>query len=167
MRSTGEVLGMADTFGEAYYKAEEATQVKVPDHGTVLISVSDRDKDELLEVAQGFVDCGFAILATGGTYKMIVDAGLPAKKIKKLYEGRPNISDSLVNQEIDLIVNTPNGDKDSAKDDSYIRKSAIKGRIHYVTTMATAKAVVEAIKTIQTHGDMPVKSLQEFHKEIQ
>ena len=75
----------------------------------MLISVSDRDKDELLEVAQGFVDCGFAILATGGTYKMIVDAGLPAKKIKKLYEGRPNISDSLVNQEIDLIVNTPHG----------------------------------------------------------
>lgn len=165
MRSTGEVLGMAADFGEAFYKAQEATQTKIPTSGTVLISVSDRDKPEVVEVAKGFHECGFNIMATGRTWELITEAGIPASKIAKINEGRPNILDKLTNKKIDLVINTPIGKK-GAVDDSYIRKAAIKGRIPYFTTMAAAKATVAAIKTIQTEGVIGVKSLQAFHDEI-
>ena len=165
MRSTGEVLGMAADFGEAFYKAQEATQTKLPVSGTVLISVSDRDKPEVVEVAEGFHSCGFKIMATGRTYEMIVNAGIPAEKIAKINEGRPNILDKITNKKIDLIVNTPVGKK-GAVDDSYIRKAAIKGKVPYMTTMAAAKATVAAIKTVEEQGVIGVKSLQEFHSEI-
>lgn len=165
MRSTGEVLGLAETFGEAFYKAQEATKTKLPTSGCVLISVNDRDKAELLEVAKGFAECGFKIMATGGTYDMITANGLAAEKINKLYQGRPNILDAVANKQIDIIVNTPN-DKKGANDDSYIRKAAIKGKISYVTTMAAAKATIAGIKAIK-HNNVGVKSLQDFHKEIQ
>lgn len=164
MRSTGEVLGMAETFGEAYYKAQEATQTSLPLSGTVLISVNDRDKKDLVEVARMFNDCGFKIIATGGTYDMIVNAGIPATKIYKLQQGRPNVLDAITNNEVDLVINTPD-DKKGAMDDSYIRKGVIKARIPYVTTMAAARASAQGIKTMQdkTSG---VKSLQKFHEEI-
>ena len=165
MRSTGEVLGMSADFGEAFYKAQEATQTKLPTEGTVLISVNDRDKDEVEEVARGFSECGFSIVATGRTYEKIVNAGIPATKISKIDEGRPNVLDAITNKEIALIVNTPIGKK-GATDDSYIRKAAVKGKIPYMTTMAAAKATVEAIKAIKKHGVLGVKSLQEFHSEI-
>ncbi|HIR44681.1 MAG TPA: carbamoyl-phosphate synthase large subunit, partial [Candidatus Ventrisoma faecale] len=126
MRSTGEVLGMSADFGEAFYKAQEATQTKLPTEGTVLISVNDRDKDEVEEVARGFSECGFSIVATGRTYEKIVNAGIPATKISKIDEGRPNVLDAITNKEIALIVNTPIGKK-GATDDSYIRKAAVKG----------------------------------------
>lgn len=166
MRSTGEVLGLAKSFGEAFYKAQEATKTKLPLTGTVLISVNHRDKAELVDVAKGFVECGFKILATGGTYDLIVKNNIPAEKIKKLYQGRPNILDAIANGQIDIIVNTPT-DKKSAHDDSYIRKEAIKNRICYVTTMAAAKATIAGIKEIKNNSGVGVKSLQEFHKEIQ
>ncbi|MBQ7588393.1 MAG: carbamoyl-phosphate synthase large subunit [Lachnospiraceae bacterium] len=164
MRSTGEVLGMAETFGEAYYKAQEATQTSLPLSGTVLISVNDRDKKDLVEVARMFNDCGFKIIATGGTCDMIVNAGIPATKIYKLQQGRPNVLDAITNNEVDLVINTPD-DKKGAMDDSYIRKGVIKARIPYVTTMAAARASAQGIKTMQdkTSG---VKSLQKFHEEI-
>ncbi|HIU03063.1 MAG TPA: carbamoyl-phosphate synthase large subunit [Candidatus Onthocola gallistercoris] len=165
MRSTGEVLGMAADFGEAFYKAQEATKTTLPTGGTVLISVNDNDKPEVVEVAKGFHECGFKILATGRTYDLIVSAGIPAEKIAKINEGRPNILDKITNTEIDLIVNTPIGKK-GAVDDSYIRKSAIKSKIPYMTTMAAAKATVAAIKAVQEEGVIGVKSLQEFHREI-
>ena len=165
MRSTGEVLGMSADFGEAFYKAQEATQTKLPTEGTVLISVNDRDKDEVEEVARGFSECGFSIVATGRTYEKIVNSGIPATKISKIDEGRPNVLDAITNKEIALIVNTPIGKK-GATDDSYIRKAAVKGKIPYMTTMAAAKATVEAIKAIKKHGVLGVKSLQEFHSEI-
>ena len=165
MRSTGEVLGISAHFGEAFFKAEEATQTKLPLSGTVLISVSDRDKPEVVEVAQGFHECGFNILATGRTYEMIVNAGIPAVKIAKINEGRPNILDELTNKKIDIVVNTPIGKK-GAVDDSYIRKSAIKGKIPYMTTMAAAKATVEGIRAAKACQTLPVISLQEFHREI-
>lgn len=111
MRSTGEVLGMSADFGEAFYKAQEATQTKLPTEGTVLISVNDRDKDEVEEVARGFSECGFSIVATGRTYEKIVNAGIPATKISKIDEGRPNVLDAITNKEIALIVNTPIGKK--------------------------------------------------------
>ncbi|MDE6036126.1 MAG: carbamoyl-phosphate synthase large subunit [Ruminococcus sp.] len=165
MRSTGEVLGISDSFGEAYYKAQEATQTRLPEEGTVLLSVCDRDKPELIEIAQAFHELGFRIVATGNCYKMIKDSGIPCEKIFKIYEGRPNIADQIANGEIQLIINTPAG-KTSSHDDSYIRKSAIKHRIPYMTTMAAAKASAEGIKAIKHDKHFNVKSLQAHHADI-
>ncbi len=164
MRSTGEVLGMASDFGEAFFKAEEATQTRLPLEGKVLISVNDRDKSELIEVAKGFNECGFEIIATGGTYDMIADAGIPATKIFKLQQGRPNVLDAITNREVSIVINTPD-DKKGAMDDSYIRKGVIKAGIPYVTTMAAAKASIAGIKARQ-NGMGDVKSLQEYHRQI-
>ncbi|MBQ8176949.1 MAG: carbamoyl-phosphate synthase large subunit [Oscillospiraceae bacterium] len=165
MRSTGEVLGLSESFGEAYYKAQEATQVHLPFEGTVLLSVCDRDKPELIEIAQAFNELGFKIVATGKSYQMIADAGIPAEKIFKMCEGRPNIADGIANGEIQLIINTPAG-KDSVTDDSYIRKSAIKHRIPYITTMAAAKASAEGIRFMKGNENKFVKSLQAYHADI-
>ena len=165
MRSTGEVLGIAPDFGEAYYKAQEATKNPLPLEGTVLISVNKNDKKELPEVAKAFHECGFKILATGTTYDLIVSLGIPAEKIKKRQEGRPNIVDAITNKEIQLIINTPAG-KDKIFDDSFIRKNAIKHRIPYITTMAAAKASAAGIKALKEQGQIGVKSLQDIHKGI-
>ena len=165
MRSTGEVLGLSKSYGEAFFKAQEATQSKLPLEGTVLISVNRKDKAELPEVAKSFHEAGFKIIATGSTYDTIVAEGIPAEKIKKLSEGRPNTLDIITNGKVDLIINSPVG-KESVSDDSYLRKAAIKGRIPYMTTMAAAKATAEGIKCIKAHGSSEVKSLQELHSEI-
>ena len=166
MRSTGEVLGLSSSYGKAFYKAQEATQTKLPMEGTVLISVNDRDKAELIEVARGLYEDGFKIMATGRTCDMIREAGMEAEKIAKLNEGRPNILDAITNGQIDLIVNTPN-DKKGAVDDSYIRKAAIKNRVSYMTTMAAAKATAAGIRAMKNGEGAPVKSLQEYHASIQ
>ncbi len=165
MRSTGEVLGIAPDFGDAYYKAQEGTKNPLPLEGTVLISVNKNDKKELPEVAKAFHECGFKILATGTTYDLIESLGIPVTKIKKMQEGRPNIVDAITNKEIQLIINTPAG-KDKIFDDSYIRKNAIKHRVPYITTMAAAKASAAGIKAIKEQGQIGVKSLQEIHKGI-
>ncbi|NTU89474.1 MAG: carbamoyl-phosphate synthase large subunit [Actinobacteria bacterium] len=166
MRSTGEVLGLADTFGEAFFKAQEATQTALPLSGTVLMSVSDRDKDELPQLARDFIAAGFDIVATGGTYNVILAAGLPAKKILKLKEGRPNILDALANGEIDLVVNTPSAGTSPSEDGSAIRKAAIKGKIPYVTTMAAAHATALGIRQVGSAKGSGVKSLQAIHAGI-
>ncbi len=166
MRSTGEVLGLSAHFGEAYLKAQEATKTELPEKGTVLISVSDRDKEQLVELAQKFHDCGFSILATAGSCDMITKAGIPAEKVLKLKEGRPNIIDHITNGQIQLIINTPVGNKEGATDDSYIRKSAIKYRVPYITTMAAALATAEGIAEAQKDQPETVKSLQQYHAEI-
>lgn len=166
MRSTGEVLGLADTFGEAFYKAQEATKTALPLEGRVLISVSDRDKPELIEVAQGFHDAGFTLVATGGTAGLIEKAGLPVERVKKVFEGRPNLLDEIANGKIDLIVNTPAG-KESLHDDSYIRKGAIKGHIPYMTTMAAAKATAAGILEVKQHPNKELRSLQNIHAAIE
>lgn len=165
MRSTGEVLGLSTYYGEAFYKAQEATQTLLPTSGTVLISVNRKDKDEVIEIAQLFEKAGFKILATSGTYAIITAAGVEAEKVKKLQEGRPNINDLITNGSIDLIINSPSG-KESAHDDSYLRKAAIKAKIPYVTTIAGARATAKGILYVQAHGDSDVKSLQELHSEI-
>ncbi len=165
MRSTGEVLGMSSNLGEAIYKAREATQTRLPNAGTVLLSVSDKDKPELIEVAMGFHECGFKLMGTGRTYDIMAAAGLPAEKIAKINEGRPNILDKITNKKIDIIINTPM-DKKGMGDDSYIRKAAVKGKIPYFTNMAAAKATVQALRSIKKNGHIGVKSLQEFHQEI-
>ena len=125
MRSTGEVLGLSTYYGEAFYKAQEATQTKLPLSGTVLISVNRKDKPEVVEIAGLFKEAGFKILATGTTCDLITEAGIPAERVKKLYEGRPNILDLITNGDISLIINSPIG-KESMHDDSYLRKAAIK-----------------------------------------
>ncbi len=166
MRSTGEVLGLSTSFGEAYYKAQEATQTRLPEEGTVLLSVCDRDKPELLEIAKAFYELGFKILATGKSFDMINEAGIPVKRIFKIFEGgRPNIADEIANGEIQLIINTPAG-KTSVYDDSYIRKAAIKHRVPYITTMAAAKASADGIRAVKNNTHIGVKSLQSYHAEI-
>ena len=165
MRSTGEVLGLSPYYGEAFYKAQEATQSKLPLEGTVLISVNRKDKAEVVEVARLFAEDGFKIVATETTCKLINEAGIPAEKVNKLQEGRPNILDLITNGKIDLIVNSPVG-KDSIHDDSYLRKSAIKAKIPYMTTIAAAKATANGIHNVKKYGQGEVKSLQELHSEI-
>ena len=166
MRSTGEVLGMSTSVGEAIYKAQEATQTRLPSSGTVLLSVNDKDKTELIEVARGFYECGFTLMGTGRTCDVMVAAGLPAEKVCKINEGRPNVLDKITNGEVAIIINTPN-DKKGRGDDSYIRKAAVKAKIPYFTNMAAAKATVQALRSIKKNGHLEVKSLQEFHSEIQ
>ena len=165
MRSTGEVLGLSASYGEAFYKAQEATQSKLPLEGTVLFSVNDRDKAEVVEIAEGFHKAGFNIIATGRTCDLITDAGIPAKKVKKLYEGRPCILDYINNGDVSLIVNTPIG-KDAVTDDSYLRKAAIKAKVPYMTTMAAAKATADGLLYMKSHPESEVKSIQELHSEI-
>ncbi len=165
MRSTGEVLGMADSYGMAFFKSQEATQSPLPVKGNVLITIADRDKDKIVPAARNFHNMGFSILATSGTAKFLGDLGIPATTILKVHEGRPNIVDAIVNREIDLVVNTPAG-RLSEYDDSYIRKNAIKFKIPYITTTSAALSATEGIKERQ-NGEYSVKSLQEYHSAIE
>ncbi len=165
MRSTGEVLGLSGSYGEAFYKAQEAVQSKLPLEGTVLISVNKKDKDEVVEVARMLAEDGFRIVATEGTYNLITAAGISATRAKKLYEGRPNVGDMITNGDFDLIINSPVG-KGSVHDDSYLRKAAIKAKAPYITTVAAAKVAAEGIHYLKTHKSSEVKSLQELHGEI-
>jgi carbamoyl-phosphate synthase large subunit len=164
MRSTGEVLGLADSFGLAFYKAEEAVQQVLPNEGTVLITVNPGDQDRVLEAARAFRDLGFSIKATDGTYRSLAEHGVEAESILKLHEGRPNIVDGIKNEEIQLIINTPSG-KLSQHDDSYIRKAAIKYKIPYITTIPAAVAAAKGIAAFRK-GHGRAKSLQDYHADI-
>ena len=164
MRSTGEVLGLADSFGLAFYKAEEAVQQVLPNEGTVLITVNPGDQDRVLEAARAFRDLGFSIRATDGTYRSLAEHGVEAEPILKLHEGRPNIVDGIKNEEIQLIINTPSG-KLSQHDDSYIRKAAIKYKIPYITTIPAAVAAAKGIAAFRK-GHGRAKSLQDYHADI-
>ena len=164
MRSTGEVLGLADSFGLAFYKAEEAAQQVLPSEGRVLITVNDQDKSGVLEAARAFREMGFEILATGGTAEFLAANNVPAVKILKAHEGRPNIVDAIMNGEINLVINTPAG-RLSKTDDSYIRKAAIKYKVPYMTTIAAAIAAAKGIAAFRK-GHGRAKSLQDYHREI-
>ncbi len=166
MRSTGEVLGLADTVGEAFFKAEEGAKATLPLSGTALLAVDDKDKPEVVEVARSLYNDGFRLLATHGTCQLIKNAGIPVEQVKKLREGRPNILDLMTNGQIQLMVNTPIS-KDSANDDSYLRKGAIKHRVPYITTIAAARAAAEGIARIKAKGRGGVTSLQDWHARIQ
>ncbi len=164
MRSTGEVLGLADSFGLAYYKAQEGAKQILPTEGAVLISVSPHDRPAVLKAAGKFAELGFNILATEGTGAFLIDNGIKTEPIKKLHEGRPNITDAITNGRIQLVVNTPIG-KLSQYDDSYIRKSAIKYKIPYITTLSAAEAAAEGIAAYR-HSGSGIRSLQEYHANI-
>jgi carbamoyl-phosphate synthase large subunit len=164
MRSTGEVLGIAGSFGLAFYKAQEAAQQVIPAEGTVLITVCESDRPSVCELARMFNKLGFTIKATIGTHEFLKRKGIESQSILKLHEGRPNIVDALKNGDIQLVINTPSG-KLSQFDDSYIRKTAIKYRIPYMTTLAAAIATARGIKDYQS-GKTSVKSLQDYHAQI-
>jgi len=165
MRSTGEVLGLSQFYGEAFFKAQEATQTKLPLGGTVLITVNNKDKEEMIEVARDLKQAGFKILATKGTQKALADADIVSEFVYKLNEGRPNIIDLVTNGKIDLMINTPASASEHV-DDSDLRKTAIKKKVPYITTIAAAKATASGIKSMSLPGCGVVKSLQELHAEI-
>jgi carbamoyl-phosphate synthase large subunit len=164
MRSTGEVLGMADSFGLAFYKSQEATQLPLPSDGTVLITISDADKTAAVQVAREFRNLGFTVKTTEGTHQLLAKHGIESEHILKMHEGRPNILDSIKNREIQLVVNTPSG-KQSKYDDSYIRKAAIKYKIPYITTVAAAAAAAKGIAAFRKKPGQ-IRSLQDYHAEI-
>lgn len=168
MRSTGEVLGLADSFELAYFKAQEATQIALPTSGTVLISVNDSDKPDVLEAARLFAAIGFTIKATEGTCAFLQEHGIRCERIKKVSEGRPHIADAIANRELNLIINTPRT-KVSELDDSYLRKTAIKYKVPYITTMTAALASAKGIAAYLQSGSSGTrpKSLQEYHAGIQ
>ena len=167
MRSTGEVLGLAESCGEAYYKAQEAVSEAMPMEGAVLISVNNNDKPEIAEIAKRFANMGFKIYATGRTCDLIDACDIPVEKVSKLSEGgRPNVLDHIKNGKIQLIINTPSR-KGSVYDGSYIRHAAIKSRVPYLTTIAAAKAAAEGIYYLKKRKGGEIKSLQELHSEIE
>jgi carbamoyl-phosphate synthase large subunit len=164
MRSTGEVLGMADSFGLAYFKAQEATQSPLPSEGCVLITVIDDDKESIVQTARQFVQLGFKIKATKGTHAFLMEKGIQTEPVLKMHEGRPNIVDAIKNGQIQLVINTPIG-KQGKYDDSYIRKAAIRYKIPYITTTAAASASIKGIAAYR-NGTSKIKSLQQYHSEI-
>jgi carbamoyl-phosphate synthase large subunit len=165
MKSTGEVLGMAESFGMAFYKVQDAAQSCLPLTGTVLITVADKDKPGVIDVARRFTDLGFTIMATSGTRDFLAEHGFTTELVSKMRERRPDVGDKIKNGDIQLVINTPRG-KASKVDDSYIRKAAIRHKIPYITTVAAALA---AAKGIDAYKAQPagVKSLQQYHADIQ
>ena len=166
MRSTGEVLGLAPTFGEAFFKSQEAIGSTLPTSGTVFMSVSDANKDELKSIAREFVEAGLSITATRGTAAFLAENGIPCTVIFKQREGRPNITDAIANGQIQLVVNTPKGEVHSETDGSQIRKAAISAHIPYVTTMAAAHASAVGIRAKLAGTDSGVNALQDIHSAI-
>ncbi|MBQ9097257.1 MAG: carbamoyl-phosphate synthase large subunit [Clostridia bacterium] len=164
MRSTGEVLGLSHSVGRAYCKAQEGANIHLPESGKVFISVNDKDKESMLEAIMKFKKLGYELVATAGTHKFLAENGVESTLVKKMHEGRPNISDNLTNNEIAIVINTAS-DKQSKLDDSYIRKTAVKKNIPCFTTAAAANAVVNGLFEL-AYNAREVKSLQDYHKEI-
>jgi len=164
MKSTGEVLGMAESFGMAFYKAQDATQSCLPLEGTVLITVADKDKPAVISVARRFADLGFKIMATSGTRKFLAKNGIKSELVSKMHEKRPHIADIIKDGNIQLVINTPRG-KTSKANDAYIRKAAIRHKVPYVTTVAAALAAVRGIEAFKAKP-AEVRSLQKYHSDI-
>lgn len=162
MKSTGEVMGIGRTFGEAYDKSQWAANDPIPQSGRALLSVRDPDKDQLVPLAQDLLDLGFSLCATRGSASVIADAGLPVERINKVVEGRPDITDAIKNHEIDLIINTTEG-KQAIADSFTIRRTALQNNVYYTTTMAGGRAVVAALRH---QGEIEVYCLQVLHEAI-
>ena len=163
MKATGEVMGIADTFGISFYKAQEAAGFELPMQGNILLTVADKDKAGLLPIARKIDKMGFSIYATGGTNRFLKEHSIGSMKIKKIHEGRPNIVDAIKNKNIHLIINTPVG-RDSKYDDSYIRIMAIQYKVPYITSIAAAQASIEGTEAVKKENILP-KCLQEYHRE--
>ena len=163
MKSTGEVMGVADNFGEAFAKAQTAAGQKLPTQGTVFVSVTDHDKPQVAEVARKFVDMGFKLVATAGTADVLEDAGMTVERVYKVKEGRPNVVDLIKGERIQLIINTPHG-VDPFFDEKAIRRAAVSARIPTITTLSAARAAAEGIAALQK-GSIRVQALQKLHAE--
>jgi carbamoyl-phosphate synthase large subunit len=163
MRSTGEVMGIADNFGEAFAKAQIAAGQKLPTQGTVFVSVTDHDKPQVVEVARRFVDMGFKLVATHGTADVLEEASLAVERVYKVKEGRPNAVDLIKADRIQLIINTPHG-PDPYFDEKAIRRAAVSGHITTITTLSAARAAAEGIAALQ-RGEVRVQALQALHAE--
>jgi carbamoyl-phosphate synthase large subunit len=163
MKSTGEVMGVADNFGEAFAKAQTAAGQQLPTQGTVFVSVTDHDKSHVAEVARKFVDMGFKLVATAGTADVIEAAGMACDRVYKVKEGRPNVVDLIKGDRIQLVINTPQG-PDPFFDEKAIRRAAVTARIPTITTLAAARAAAEGIAALQ-RGEVRVQALQHLHAE--
>jgi carbamoyl-phosphate synthase large subunit len=163
MKSTGEVMGVADNFGEAFAKAQTAAGQKLPTQGTVFISVTDHDKAQVAEVARRFVDMGFKLVATAGTGDVLEAAGMSVERVYKVKEGRPNVVDLIKGERIQLIINTPTG-LEPWFDEKAIRRAAVMARIPTITTLSAARAAAEGIAALQ-RGEVRVQALQRLHAE--
>jgi carbamoyl-phosphate synthase large subunit len=161
MKSTGEVMGSAETFGEAFAKAQIAAGQSLPVEGTVFISVTDRDKLKTIEIARRFIDLGFSLVATHGTADRLEKAGLPVARVYKVKEGRPNVVDLIKGERVQLIINTPHG-QDPWFDEKAIRRAAVTNRVPTITTLAAARAAAEGIAALQ-RNEINVKTLQAWH----
>jgi carbamoyl-phosphate synthase large subunit len=163
MKSTGEVMGVADNFGEAFAKAQISAGQQLPTRGTVFISVTDHDKPQVAEVARRFADLGFKVVATHGTADVLEDAGLTTDRVFKVKEGRPNVVDLIKGERIQLIINTPHG-PDPYFDEKAIRRAAVTAHIPTITTLSAARAAAEGIAALQ-RGEIHVQALQNLHAE--
>jgi len=163
MKSTGEVMGVADNFGEAFAKAQISAGQKLPTQGTVFISVTDHDKPQVAEVARRFADLGFKLVATHGTADVLDTGGLLCDRVFKVKEGRPNVVDLIKGERIQLIINTPHG-PDPYFDEKAIRRAAVTAHIPTITTLAAARAAADGIAALQ-RGEIHVLALQHLHAE--
>jgi carbamoyl-phosphate synthase large subunit len=163
MRSTGEVMGVADNFGEAFAKAQLAAGQVLPARGTIFLSVNDRDKANVADAARRFVDLGFKIVATHGTADVLEEAGMKVERVFKVKEGRPNVVDLIKGERIQLIINSPHG-VEPWFDEKAIRRAAINARVPTITTLSAARAAVEGIPALQS-GLVHVFNLQTLHEE--
>jgi carbamoyl-phosphate synthase large subunit len=168
MRSTGEVMGIAADFATAFAKAEIAAGTRLPDHGTVFLSVRDADKPAVIELARKLAGLGFSLLATHGTARCLVEQGIPARGVNKVKEGRPHCVDAMINGEVAMVINTTSSDVPSVRDSFSIRRTALTRDLPYFTTMQAARAAVAAIAAIATMGaggaaHIDVRPLQRYH----
>ncbi|OQA22513.1 MAG: Carbamoyl-phosphate synthase large chain [Actinobacteria bacterium ADurb.Bin346] len=161
MRSTGEVMGIDKSFGIAFAKSQIATNQIFPTSGIAFISVNDKDKDDILEIAKNLHELGFKIIATRGTADMLEKSGIACDSVLKISEGRPNVLDMVKNGEIDIIINTPEG-RNARSDGYYLRTAAVMQNVPSVTTLSAASAVVQGIKELQSNKKIGVKSIQEY-----
>ena len=162
MRSTGEVMGSADSFGMAYAKAELGAGEALPTAGTVFLSTHDRDKQALIPVAGRLIELGFSVVAASGTAHTLAEAGLAVTSVLKVHEGRPNIEDLIRSNQVQLVINTPIG-RQAAHDDKYLRRAALDYAVPTVTTLAGARAAVEAIAALQSQPTLSIHALQDVH----
>ncbi len=163
MKSTGEVMGVADNFGEAFAKAQIAAGQVLPMQGTIFMSVNDHDKDGAVALGLQFVEMGFHLVATHGTAEVLEAAGLQPERVYKVKEGRPNVVDLIKGDRIQMIINTPRG-QDTFFDEKAIRRAAVMARIPTITTLAAARAAAEGIEALQ-RGTLSVNALQTLHAE--
>ena len=165
MRSTGEVMGSATSFGMAYAKAELGAGEALPTTGTVFLSTHDRDKDALVPVAARLIELGFDLIATSGTAYALERGDLTVRSVLKVHEGRPNIEDLIRSNQVQLVINTPIG-RQAAHDDKYLRRAALDYAVPTLTTLAGARAAVEAISALQDQPTLGIHALQDVHSGL-